>query len=55
MNNKYTVYNGELSFIGLIRILLNKKWWFIATFIIVVIASFTYLLLKPAEYNVNSR
>ena len=55
MNNKYTAYNGELSFLGLIRILLSKKWWFIVTFIIVVIASFAYLFLRPAEYNVNSK
>ncbi len=55
MNNKYTVSNGELSFMGLIRILFNKKRWFIAIFIILAIASFTYLSLRPAEYNVNSK
>lgn len=55
MNNKYTAYNSELSFLGLIRILLSKKWWFIATFIIIVIASFAYLFLRPAEYTVNSK
>jgi len=44
-----TYHDDEISLVDLAKILIHRRWWFIGTFFIVVLASLAWVLLQSTE------
>lgn len=45
----------EFELRNLVRIFLNKKWWFIGTFIVILVGGILFSLLRTPQYGLSSR
>jgi hypothetical protein len=45
---------AEVRLIDLIRVLIRRKWWFLGTFIIILVGGILFSILRVPQYNLTS-